>query len=143
MQASLVLAAFILGAPAPKDAPKKELDIVGEWTVVNQERDGKGGDYFFADTMSFTAEGKWARTYRGKEGKNSDKYVVDTTAKPATIDLLFTKDTNVAGAYGIARLDGDTLTLCLNYSSRGRPSKFESPVGSSNMLIVLKRAKKK
>jgi uncharacterized protein (TIGR03067 family) len=142
MQATIALTVFILAAPAPKDAPKKD-DIVGEWTVVNQKQDGKAAEYLFADSMSFAADGKWGRVFKGREARNCEKYVVDSTAKPATIDLIFTKDTNVAGAYGIARLDGDTLTLCLNYSSQGRPSKFESPTGSSNMLIVMKRVKKK
>lgn len=140
MHATIALA-LLLSAPAPKDAPKID-NIVGEWTVVNQERDGKAGS-FFSDSMSFTADGKWGRVYEGKEARNCEKYVLDTTAKPGTIDLIFTKDTNVAGAYGIVRIDGDTLTMCLNYSSRVRPDKFESPAGSSNMLIVMKRVKKK
>ena len=41
---------------------------------------------------------------------------------------------------GIYELDGDTLKWC--FSPKKRPDKFESPEGSENMLMILKRVKK-
>lgn len=140
MSATLILA-MTLGAPGPKEKPKGEIDIVGEWLVVSQERNGKP-DGPFADSLSFTADGKWGRVFEGKPAKNCEKYELDTTAKPATLNLLFTPDTNVRGAFGIVRVDGDTLTFCYSYNSRVRATQFEAAEGSGYTLMVLKRKKK-
>jgi uncharacterized protein (TIGR03067 family) len=138
----LLSLALSVGAPAAKDKPKGDIDIVGEWLVVSQELDGKP-DKPFADSLTFAADGKWERVFEGKPARNCDKYIVDTTAKPATLDLLFTKDTNIRGLYGIVRVDGDILTLSYGHRSDVRPQKFESVAGSSNALVILKRKPKK
>jgi uncharacterized protein (TIGR03067 family) len=134
-------AALTLGAPTIKDPPKKGIDIVGEWIVESQEQDGKPVKPI-AESMTFAADGKWARTLEGKLTKNSEKYVLDATAKPATLDLLFTRDTALRGLFGIVRVNGDTLTFCYSYRSDVRASKFEAAEGSGYALVVMKRKKK-
>src|SRR5947207_731989 len=113
---TLLALALSLGAPGPKDAPKKGIDIVGEWIVESQEQNGKPVTAF-ADSLSFAADGKWARTFEGKPARNCEKYVLDVNEKLATLDLLFTPDTNIRGLFAIVRVDGDNLTLCYSYRS--------------------------
>jgi uncharacterized protein (TIGR03067 family) len=140
MSATLILA-LSLAAPGPKEKPKGEIDILGEWVFVSQERNGKP-ETPFADSMSFTADGKWGRVIEGKPLKNCEKYELDSTAKPAILNLLFTPETNAVGAFGIVRVDGDTLTFCYSFSNRARASKFEAAEGSGYTLLVMKRKKK-
>jgi uncharacterized protein (TIGR03067 family) len=132
--------ALSLAAPGPKEKPKAEIDIVGEWVAVSQERHGKP-DKPFADSMSFTADVKWSRVFEGKAMRNCERYKLDVTAKPAILDLLFTPETNAVGVFGIVRVDGDTLTFCFSYSNRTSASKFEAAEGSGYMLLIMKRKK--
>jgi uncharacterized protein (TIGR03067 family) len=143
MNATLALGVVLsIGAPASKEKPKSEIDIVGEWIVVSQEIDGKP-DTPIIVSMSFTADGQWGQTFVGdKAAKNCEKYVLSATAKPATLDLIFTPDTNISGVYGIVRVDGDTLKFCYGYSPKARPSKFDTTMGSGHTLVVLTRKKK-
>jgi hypothetical protein len=39
-------------------------------------------------------------------------------------------------------VDGNTLTLCYSRNVDERPTEFESPEGSTRILIVMKRVKK-
>ena len=136
----MLILALSLAAPGPKEKPKAEIDIVGEWVAVSQERNGKP-ETPFADSMTFTADGKWSRVFEGKPLKNCEKYELDATAKPATLNLLFTPETNLRGAFGIVRVDGDTLTFCYSFSNRTRASKFEAGEGSGYTLLIMKRKK--
>lgn len=141
MNATLLTIALVLAAPAPKERPKAGIDIVGEWVVVSQEIDGKP-DTPIVVSMSFASDGKWGQTFVGdKAAKNCEKYELNAAAKPATLDLLFTPETNIAGVYGIVRVDGDTLKFCYGYSPTIRASKFEAAARSGYTLMVLKRKK--
>src|SRR5262245_51265617 len=91
MQTTLVLGlAVLLGAPGPKDAPKKEPTIVGEWTGKSATTGGmalpvpQGGI-----TFTFSVDGKvtiqepgW-----GKAGE-AGSYKIDAKAAPTEIDLI-------------------------------------------------------
>jgi uncharacterized protein (TIGR03067 family) len=141
MQTSLLITLFARGAPAAKEKPKGGIDIVSEWVAVSQEYDGKPA-MPIADSLTFMADGKWERVFQGKPMKNCEKYVLDVTEKPATLDLLFTPDTNAAGLFGIVRVDGDTLTICYSYNSKVRAQKFAAETGSGYTLLIMKRKKK-
>src|SRR5262249_41344620 len=133
MNSTLLIVALTLGAPGPKEKPKAEIDIVGEWVVVSQERNGKP-EKPIADSMSFRADGKWGRVFEGRQMRNCDKYVLDATANPANLNLIFTPETNVSGMFGIVRIDGDKLTFCFSFNDRALASKFEAAEGSGYTL---------
>jgi len=135
----LVLA---VGAPGGNDAPKKEApSVVGEWDGEKAVRGGMerpipdGGV-----KVTFTADGKFLFKEGSKE-EGTGSYKVDATKTPGEIDITPPKEDGPH--IGIFKIDGDTLTICLaEKGSTDRPTKFESPDGSNNMLVTLKRVKK-
>ena len=69
-------------------------------------------------------------------------YTVDAGAKPAAIDLKTSAAASQPSMCGIVRIEGDTLTLCYARTPDDRPTKFESPEGTTIIPILMKRAKK-
>lgn len=69
-------------------------------------------------------------------------YVIDPTQKPRTIDFVPRNGPeNERGRVhrGIYKLDGDTLTVCVNGPDLERPTEFKSAEGTQIMLFTLKR----
>lgn len=132
--------AVSLGAPAPKDKPT----VVGEWAAESVVAGGKtlpgppGGASF-----TFAADGK-LRVRDGDKVSDDGSYTVDPKKDPAEIDLIPPAAQKKPPTQGIYKLDGDTLTLCFHPKDpkAGRPKAFESPDGSTAMVITLKRVKK-
>jgi uncharacterized protein (TIGR03067 family) len=143
MNSTLLVIVLGLGAPALKDPPKKEVNIVGEWVVESQTSGGAMVKSPTPQTYTFSADGTWTVTRGGKAiGKASRIYTLDKTTNPPSIDLK----TNAAAARpsmtGIVKVEHDVLTLCYSRGGEDRPTKFESPEDSSIILIVLRRVKK-
>jgi uncharacterized protein (TIGR03067 family) len=146
MNAVLLGLALTLGAPATKDAPKKDPPtIVGEWVGEKAITGGKekpvpdGGISF-----NFTDDGKLVV----KEGTRGDaasyktgSYKIDAKKNPAEIDIIPPPDKKEPTIQGIFKIEGDTLTICIGHDT-ARPTKFESAEGAKTMLMILKRAKK-
>ena len=146
MSASLLIGlALAVGAPGPKEAPKKDASIVGEWIGEKAVAGGKelpipeGGVGF-----TFTADGKLMVKEGPKPKPDAGTYKLEAKKDPAEIDLMPPADKKDPIVQGIYKLDGDTLTLCFSRGGPGqdRPKKFESPEGSNVVVITLKRAKK-
>jgi uncharacterized protein (TIGR03067 family) len=143
MYSSLLLGlALTVGAPG-KDAPKEKAGIVGTWNGEKAVAGGKelpvpeGGVSF-----TFTEDGK-VTVKEGKRDKpDAGTYKLDPKKDPAEIDLTPPPEKKEKVVLGIYKLDGDTLTLCFGKDGGERPTKFESPEGSSVVVITLKRAKK-
>jgi uncharacterized protein (TIGR03067 family) len=142
----LVTLALAVGAPGGKDAPKKDVTIVGDWNGEKAVSGGKerpvpeGGV-----TITFTADGKFVVREGKREKAERGTYTTDTKKDPAEIDITPPPDKGERGVIkGIFKVDGDTLTLCFvgGKEDAERPTKFESPEGSRQMLMTLKRAKK-
>ena len=143
MYPSLLTAlALAVGAPGPKDPPKKDVNpLLGAWVGEKAETGGMplpvGGM-----TMEFKPGGKVVMADGGKPPEEGG-YTADPKKDPPEIDLTAPAAGGKAVTMlGIYKVEGDTLTLCLA-AVGGRPTKFESAAGQATLLLTFKRAKKK
>jgi uncharacterized protein (TIGR03067 family) len=133
--------AMAVAAPVGKDATKDPRSIVGEWLAESAIAGGKPDNPPEGTTWTFTAEGKSILALGGESRRLESTYKTDPKKDPAWLDIAEgPKGTPLAGIY---KVDGDTLTLCLCGKVGNRPTAFESPAGSSALLLVLKRVKPK
>jgi uncharacterized protein (TIGR03067 family) len=144
MYPSLLAAlAVTVGAPGPKEEPKEgPPSVVGEWVAEKGVFGGNdralppGGVIF-----EFTADGHTHMREGTKQPDPAD-YKVDPKKSPAEIDIISTANPKQPPTYGIYKVEGDTLTLCVSRGGK-RPTTFEAPAGSDLMLLTLKRVKPK
>ena len=143
MNTTLILA-MTLAAPALKDPPKKDVDIVGEWVLESQTTNGRELKSAPGRRYNFMADGKWTQTTAKAKAtsKINRAYTIDAMAKPAAIDMKTSASLAQPNMIGILRIDGDTLTICYAASGEERPKSFESGEGSGVTVLILKRAKK-
>jgi uncharacterized protein (TIGR03067 family) len=142
MNWSPVLAlAFAVGAPVPKEAPKKAEPpaIVGEWFCTKIAAGGKEfpEEGIASIRLTFTADGKLSFKFGDEIGDCT--YTTDTSKDPAHVDYSSAK--TAKGNKGIFKVDKDTLTFCFTEGGGERPTKFESPAGSRILLLTLARKK--
>jgi uncharacterized protein (TIGR03067 family) len=149
MRAKLLLAlvvGLLVAADEPKDAGKKDLQkLEGAWKAASLVYNGK----------DLTAEGKgnFRLVFKGGQatlgGNDAIKkeyatitFKLDPSTDPPCVDMTITagvqKDAVIEGIY---KLKGDEFTICAKVFGKERPAKFESPDGSSIVLLVLKREK--
>ncbi len=144
MHAMILITALVLSAPALKDPPKQELKLAGEWVVESQVTGGQPLKSSVERKYIFSAEGTWTMTTARSKitPKLTRTFAIDTMKKPAAIDMKLSATATATAYTGIVKVEGDTLTLCYSRDAAERPTKFESPEGSTVLLIVLKRMKK-
>ena len=142
MNAALI---FVVGlgvlAPALKDAPSKEPGLVGEWwvqTFAYGDTTAHDVSYLYLNYV-FCSDRTWSEGGLIRSGRT---YTVNLKADVATIDMLSGAGTG-GGLFGVYRLSGDTLTICVALGRDDRPTSLESRRGSKAMLMVLKRVTKK
>lgn len=142
MNAVLIGLALAVGAPATKEAPKKDApSIVGEWIPTNAVRGGKPDNPPAGTSITFLADGKVIFKEGKRDKAEEGTYKIDSKKDPAEIDLVppaAEKGPNIVGIY---KLEKDTLTICIAMGG-DRPKKFESPEGAQVMLITMERKKK-
>jgi len=144
---SIAIAVF-LGSVAFADTPQEIMQkLQGRWTIedgVNQGVDVPeerlDGCYTIitADTIiSYDRDKK--ETYKAK-------YTLNTLTSPVQIDMVAMQDGREATALGIIKfewinLDGEKeFSLCYSLTPGARPTKFESPEGSTVLLFELQEA---
>ena len=143
MQSVLVIGlAALLGAPGPKEDPKKDApSLVGEWVPTMALRGGKPDMPPAGTSIAFTADGKVLLREGNQAKPEEGTYKTDPKKDPAEIDITPPDKDKSPLVIGIYKLEKDTLTLCMIMGT-DRPKKFESPEGSEVMLITLQRVKK-
>ncbi|HUR54704.1 MAG TPA: TIGR03067 domain-containing protein [Gemmataceae bacterium] len=142
MRALLSLSLFALALGVSSADDKKD-PTAGKWVVESVTRDGKADDQLKGWTRTH-ANGKYALKAGGgvKNEPIEGTYTVDDSKTPVTIDMKPTdgryKDKTLMG---IAKVDGDTLTVAFAEPGKDRPTSFESKAGSGVVVAVHKRAK--
>jgi uncharacterized protein (TIGR03067 family) len=137
--------ALLEGQEDAKDAAKKELKrLEGTWTATALTYNGKDK---FANGQSFQFVIKGNEAVITGNDKVKKEYAkiqlkLDPTTKPKIVDITVTggvqKDAALEGIY---ELKEDEFKICVRVFGLERPTKFESPEGSSIALLVLKREK--
>ena len=139
--AALAFASLASGGDAQKD----QAAMQGKWTVLSiKESDGKGPPEDFLkdievivkdDSMKILLTAK-------KETLDAFKMKLDPTKKPKAVDFTHTEGPDKGKTeLGIYKLEGDTLTICVNDFDKERPTGFATKDGSKISLIVLKKMK--
>jgi uncharacterized protein (TIGR03067 family) len=94
--------------------------------------------------FTFAEDGK-VTVQNDKSDPETGTYKIDGKKDPAEIDLLMEVEKNKPATLGLYKVDGDTLTLCFQFTlgdKAERPTKIESAAGSNIMLMTFKRVKK-
>lgn len=134
-----VIVALLLGAVTQRTAAdeKSQKALEGTYKVEKAVRGGQEMPAEKRQEVAFEFKGNQIIITEPNRSEEA-QYTIDSSKTPSTITIKpKNKDDSVKGIY---KLEGDTLTLCV--SDEEAPTKFESPEGSKNMLLVLKRAKK-
>jgi uncharacterized protein (TIGR03067 family) len=144
----IVVTASLVAVPdkAPKKAPvQKEMKkLEGTWTVASMESRGRKRTAAMIERMNYrmTVKGdtySWEVRNRKTIGATIK---LDTKKNPKTMDLLVTEGTLKGQTMrAIYTLDGDTLKICYGPAGGKRPTAFAAPAGSTEVLMVLKKAR--
>jgi uncharacterized protein (TIGR03067 family) len=127
-----------------KDGAKKDLaQFQGTWTakvVTYNGKDflagGKGGFRFVIKDDVAVIEGNKAV----KKEYARIKLKLDTSARPKLLDITVAGGIQTGAVIeGIYELKGDEWRICARVLGKERPLVFESPEGSSIVLLVLQR----
>ena len=134
-----VLAAALLTSFASADDNKEFEKVVGDWSVLTFEHNGKK---FTEDERS-----RPIVTFKGNQmiverngGIFPGTVRIDPTKAPPQFDLTLNDGPDKGKTFeGIYQLDGDQLKLCIREKGTGRPTEFK---GSDGLVFVtLKRGK--
>jgi uncharacterized protein (TIGR03067 family) len=131
--AGIALARVAIAAPGPKDPPKKDSPIVGEWQLLSVD-----GQETISATYNFSATGDLdARGFIGNvESGFRARYVTNEKPDPFEIDITH-RDERYEG---IVKFEGDRLTICYRLGRGKRPKKFDEKGATQE---VFERVRKK
>jgi uncharacterized protein (TIGR03067 family) len=145
MNNMIFVVALAVGAPALKEAPKRDASVVGEWDVESVSTNGNPGGGTKGLRYTFTPDGNWLIHRDGQElqiAGGTRAFTQDGKSSPPAIDLVTSR--GAAGEsrlIGIYKLEGATLTICgTRTKDAERPKTFEPGAGIT--IYTLKRAKK-
>jgi uncharacterized protein (TIGR03067 family) len=114
--------------------------LEGEWQFLSLEVDGVGMPASMLAKSRLLLDGDRFRT-ESPEGNYEGVFTLDVEAEPAQIDIEFVEGPDAGNwSYGIFRLDGDALHLCLGLVGAERPNRFTTTPGSGHALERLRRS---
>lgn len=140
---TLFALAVVSASFGPTGADDKKDPTNGKWTIESVTRDGKAVDALKGAVRVHT-DGSYTLTPAtgSKTAPTSGTYKLDLTKAPVTIDMVVKGGTyDGKTLLGIAKLDGDTLTVAFAEPGKDRPKAFESKEGSGVVVAVHKKAK--
>jgi uncharacterized protein (TIGR03067 family) len=124
--------------PLPQDARPTHERLLGQWLMIKRVTNGKDDPNLANLTLVF-AKDKMEHVTLGQTNMSATfPYTLDVGKDPAVIE--FPQSARIAG---LLKIEGETLTICLEMSGQGKlPPGFDSPVGSTHSLLRLTRVKK-
>lgn len=141
--AVFALAVATAGAQDKKEDKKAPLE--GTYVIVGLEINGKAlPEDLIAKapeaerTIRITAD-QLIATKSGKEDPAT--YKIDATKKPAEIDVTSKKGDKEEKSYGIYKVEGDKLILCVaeTENAKDRPKDFKTEGGKAVLLTLKKK----
>ena len=142
---ALGVAVFVLAPLAAADKDDAKLDpakLVGTWTYVSGEEDGKKktADDLKMGTVEITKD---TIMLKSPDATYVIKYTLDTKKSPVRVSMEITKGPQGEGskAEGIIELKDDQLKLCYAPMGGEAPKEFSAKEGSKLHLFVLKPKK--
>jgi uncharacterized protein (TIGR03067 family) len=140
--AALVVSALVAADKDKDDAKLDPAKLVGTWTYVSGEVDGKKktADDYKGATVEITKD---MITLKNPDGSYEIKYTVDTKKSPAQVSMEITKGPQGVGAksVGIIEMKGAELKLCYPPMGGEVPKDFSAKEGSKLHSFVLKMKK--
>ena len=143
-QTLLLGLALAVSAPALKGRPKdRPPPIEGEWKLVEWLQGGAETRFWDGTGVEFQADG--VRVWRDGPGPAEARgYKLHPKTTPAAIDLIRPAGDGPPDVFpSVYKVDGDTLVICVGDIGGERPTQFESPKGTGQMLMTFKRVPKK
>jgi len=111
----------------------------GEWTFLSLEVDGTAMPVAMMSASRLLLDGDVFRM-ESPEATYEGIFTIDVEAEPARIDIEFIEGPEAGHwSYGIYRLDGDDLVLCLGLTGAPRPTAFATHPDSGHALERLHR----
>ena len=111
--------------------------LQGGWQVVSIERPGSPGNSDELERVRYIFDKDCATLMNGEQKAWEGVFRVDPTDEPKAIDFTGTADPQKGEkAFGIYRVEGDALTICVG---KKRPTEFD---GKEGVLLGLSRIKK-
>jgi uncharacterized protein (TIGR03067 family) len=136
----------LLAGRLPAEEKKTDQDqFQGEWAVVKIEQQGEDlPDYVKDNSPAMIYK---AGKYTFKLGGSTDEageFKLDPRAKLPTLDYTITEGVHKGKRQlGIYKLDGDSLTICLNEEGAdARPAKFKTGAGAAEYVLFTMKRKK-
>lgn len=121
-------------AAEPATAGPERGRLQGAWRHRSIDLNGKAAAPAVAREFVYRFDGTRFTNSRAGQLNSQGTYTLDPSKSPPWIDFVETTGVTI---YGIYRLDGAALTLCLH--ERRRPTEFESRPGQVRSLVVLDR----
>jgi uncharacterized protein (TIGR03067 family) len=114
--------------------------LEGEWHFLSLEVDGAGMPASMLGKSRLLIDRDRFRL-ESPEGHYEGVFTLEVEADPAQIDIEFVEGPEAGNwSYGIFRLDGDELQLCLGLVGAQRPKRFATMPGSGHAFEQLRRA---
>lgn len=114
--------------------------LEGSWQFESLEVAGDPLPGSMLGSSRILIDGDRFRT-ESPEADYDGEFTIDVENEPHTIDIEFVAGPEAGNwSYGIYRLDGEQLTICLGLTGSPRPTMFATRAGTGHALEVLRRS---